>query len=139
MAVAPPSSLRGLTEPGLQAGWHFLRRELDREGAAEAGAAGLRHADRARPGSPLQPVEIKASLGDRRAERAGQMRAPLAPVQARLGEAAPLPRHPVDVDAESGKSRAAAICYVVIGGAALKVAVVHQRVGEGDAEPPRQM
>src|SRR5687767_14104313 len=99
MAVAPPGFPGGLIEPGLQAGWQFLRRELHRESAAETVAAGLRDADGARPGSPLQPVEIKASLGDRRAERAGQMRAPLAPVQARLGEAAPLPRHPVDVDA----------------------------------------
>src|SRR5690606_38929615 len=92
----------------------------------------LGHADRARIVPAGDPAEVEQALGQSGAQRAAEMVAALAPVETGGGEFAALAADRVEVDAEPGEPRGAALGY----GEGIRLlaqqTLLHQRVGEAD-------
>src|SRR5579864_6519844 len=76
---------------------------------AEPGVARRRDAERAVVRAAAHPAVLEHRLGERGSERAREMRAFLAPIEAGAGEDALAGAGPGDVDAELGEERLAGV------------------------------
>src|SRR5688572_18205791 len=83
-AARPGAALLG----GRLGGFRFGD-EIDAEQAAQFTSAGLGHNDRPAIANALDPPALLTMTGERRAGEAGEMIAPLAPVEAGPAEGAP--------------------------------------------------
>src|SRR5216684_6755575 len=131
-AMIPPRSRRA-------AGYRAAGLERKAEHLGEAAPAGRRDDERAAVAHALEPAKVEAACGERGAHRAGEMRPPLGPVEARPAEGAAALLRRGEVEAELGEEIDAALGDLAALVGEHDMAALDQGVGEADAEAAGEM
>lgn len=101
--------------------------------------AGVGDLNGAAAGEPANPAELEQALGDAGAERSGQVRSALGPVQAGAGERTAAPAQRLDVDPQRAQPVFSRHGQAVTGLGRLNQPLVSQRLGQADPKASREV